>query len=159
MARTASQIGNLAETELREVFGTAASKERFALASQLDEISRSNHAFVDRFDANSYLYLSRAGDAFDLGADFGGNLSNAFTHAKTRHCVFSFSSDWRYPPEEGRRLARALLAAGAEAAFIELDSDKGHEAHLAEDQQFEAALTGFVDAAAAARGLSLQAET
>jgi homoserine O-acetyltransferase len=156
VARTASQIGNLSEPSLRDAFSTAASKERFALASQLAE-ARPNSAFVDRFDANSYLYLSRAGDAFDLGSDFGGNLSNAFSHATTRHCVFSFSSDWRFPPEEGRRLARALLAAGADAAFIEIDSDRGHDAHLEEDAQFEAALTGFVDAAAAVRGLSLQA--
>jgi homoserine O-acetyltransferase len=158
VARTASQIGNLSEHALRDAFGAAAAKERFALASQLDEAGRQS-AFVDRFDANSYLYLSRAGDAFDLGADFGGNLSNAFNRAATRHCVFSFSSDWRYPPEEGHRVARALLAAGADAAFIEIDGDNGHEAHLEEDVQFEAALTGFVDAAAAARGLSLQTGT
>ncbi|MBI3438580.1 MAG: homoserine O-acetyltransferase [Proteobacteria bacterium] len=155
VARAASQIGNLAELALRDAFSAAAATERFALAAQLDE-ARPNSAFVDRFDANSYLYLTRAADAFDLGADFGGNLSNAFSHAATRHCLFSFSTDWRYPPEEGRRLARALLAAGADAAFIEIESDKGHDAHLEEDAQFEAALTGFIDAAAAARGLSLQ---
>jgi homoserine O-acetyltransferase len=159
VARAASQIGNLAEPALRHAFSAAAAKERFALASLIDEAGRQNSAFVDRFDANSYLYLSRAGDAFDLGADFGGNLSNAFRHSATRHCVFSFASDWRYSPEEGQRVARALLAAGADAAFIEIDSDKGHEAHLDEDAQFEAALTGFVDAAATARGLSLQAGT
>ena len=156
VARAASQIGSLAEPALREAFGAAAAKERFALASQLEEAAK-NSAFVDRFDANSYLYISRAADAFDLGADFGGNLANAFARSATRHCVFSFSSDWRYPVEEGRRVARALLGAGADAAFIEIDSDKGHEAHLEEDGQFEASLTGFVDAAAAARGLSLHA--
>lgn len=156
IARSAAHIGNLAETSLRDAFAAAAAKERLTLASALEETAQ-NNACVDRFDANSFLYLSRAADAFDLSADFGGNLSNAFAHAATRHCVFSFSSDWRYPVEEGRRLARALLGAGAEAAFIEIDSDKGHQAHLEENPQFEAALTGFVDAAAAARGLSLQA--
>ena len=155
VARTASQIGDLAEAALRDAFAAAVAKERFALASLIDEAAM-NNAFVDRFDANSYLYLSRAADAFDLGADFGGNLSNAFAHSATRHCVFSFAGDWRYPGEEGRRLARALLAAGADAAFIEIDSDNGHDAHLGENAQFEAALIGFVDAAAAARGLSLQ---
>jgi homoserine O-acetyltransferase len=155
VARTASQIGDLAEAALREAFAAAVAKERFALASLIDEAAV-NNAFVDRFDANSYLYLSRAADAFDLGADFGGNLSNAFARSATRHCVFSFAGDWRYPGEEGRRLARALLAAGADAAFIEVDGDSGHDAHLGENAQFEAALIGFVDAAAAARGLSLQ---
>ncbi len=75
------------------------------------------------------------------------------------HPIKGPDGSWRYPPEEGRRVARALLAAGADAAFIEIDSDKGHEAHLDEDAQFEAALTGFVDAAATARGLSLQTGT
>lgn len=156
IARSAAQLSCLAEKDLRAAFGAAAGKERFALASSLDESSR-NNTFVDRFDANSFLYLSRACDAFDLGADFGGNLSNAFSQSDTRHCVFSFSNDWLYPSAEGRDVARALLAAGADAAFVEIDTNKGHEAHLEEDAQFEAALTGFIDAAATARGLSLQA--
>ncbi len=156
VARAAQQIGNLAEPALRQSFGAAAAKERFALVSPLDESANAN-AFIDRFDANSYLYISRAADAFDLGADFGGNLSNAFARSTTRHCVFSFSSDWRYPTEEGRRGAGAALVARADAALIEIDSAKGHRAHLEEDTQFEASLTGFLDASAAQRGLSLHA--
>lgn len=111
---------------------------------------------MERFDANSFLYVSRAIDAFDLAADFGGNLANAFKGAETRHCVFAFSSDWRYPPDESRAIVRALMAAGAEAAFIEIETDRGHDSYLGEEPAFEAALTGFVDAAAAARGLALQ---
>ena len=156
VARTAGLIGNLSEPDLRNAFGAAAAQERFALAAHADIGAPHGGAIAERFDANSFLYISRAADAFDLAGDFGGNLSNAFSRAATRHCVFSFSSDWRYPPQEGRGLARALLAGGAEAAFLEIDSDKGHDAHLEENSQFEAALTGFVDAAATARGLSLQ---
>lgn len=111
--------------------------------------------FVDRLDANSFLYLSQAADRFDLSSDFGGRLANAFQGGTTRHGVFAFTSDWRHPPQESRDIARALLAAGAEAAYVEIPTENGHHAYLGEEPAFEAALTGFIDAAAAARGLPL----
>jgi homoserine O-acetyltransferase len=94
-------------------------------------------------------------DAFDLAGDFGGRLANAFQGGSTRHAVFAFSSDWRFPPEDSRAIARALIASGADASFVEIDSPNGHDAFLGEEPAFEAALTGFIDSAAAARGLSL----
>jgi homoserine O-acetyltransferase len=158
VARTAAQIAGLSAWEVRKRFDSARIRERFAFTLDAgDEIVRQHGAgFVDRFDANSYLYLSRAMDGFDLGADFGGRLSNAFQGGATRHGVFAFTSDWRYPVEESREIARALIAAGAEAAFVEIKSERGHDAYLADEPAFEAALTGFIDAAAAARGLALQ---
>jgi homoserine O-acetyltransferase len=158
IARAAAHIGNLSESALRAAFEDAADRERFVLDADFDtESSRQQGAgFVSRFDANSYLYLSRAMDRFDLAADFGGNLANAFEGGATRHGVFAFSSDWRAPPEAVRSLAQALIAGGAEASYVEIDTPRGHDAYLAEESAFEAALTGFVDAAAAARGLSLQ---
>ena len=111
-----------------------------------------------RMDANSFLYLSRAMDQFDLAADYGGDLANALKDAATRHCVIAFTSDWRYPPAESRALARALIAGGVEASYVEIDSSGGNQAYLGDEPQLEATLTGFVDAAAAARGLSLQAK-
>ncbi|MGE0741220.1 MAG: homoserine O-acetyltransferase [Hyphomonadaceae bacterium] len=157
VARTATQIAGLAPEGVRHRFDSARAKERFSFAlDATPEMSRqSGNAYVDRFDANSYLYLSRAMDGFDLAADFGGRLANAFQGGATRHGVFAFSSDWRYPTEESRAVARALIAAGAEAAYVEIKSDNGHDAYLGEEPQFEAALTGFIDAAAAARGLAL----
>jgi len=150
VARTASHISGLSAAQVRARFDSACTKERFAFT--LNDAS----GHVDRFDANSYLYLSRAMDAFDLAADFGGRLANAFQGEATRHCVISFSGDWRYPPAEGQAVARALIAAGAEASFVEIASSAGHDAYLGEEPAFEAALTGFIDAAAAARGLALQ---
>ncbi len=108
-----------------------------------------------RFDANSFLYLTRAIDHFDLAHDFGGHLANAFKGPSPRTCVVSFSSDWRYSPDAGRELARALIAAGAEASVVEIDTANGHDAALREEPAFETTLTGFIDAAAAARGLAL----
>ncbi len=158
VANTAAQLAGLAAEDVRTRFESARAKECFAFtAAASDAAARQAQGagFVDRFDANSFLYLSRAMDGFDLAADFGGRLANAFQGAATRHAVFSFSSDWRYPPEEGRAIARALAAAGAEASFLEINSARGHDAYMAEEPAFEAALTGFVDAAAAARGLAL----
>jgi homoserine O-acetyltransferase/O-succinyltransferase len=146
VARMAVQIGDLSAAGVRAKFESARAQERFGFAFDKG---------ADRADANSYLYLTRAMDAFDLSADFGGALANAFSGAATRHGVFAFSSDWRYPPEESRAIVRALMTAGAEAAFTEIRTENGHEAYLLEEPAFEAALTGFIDAAAEARGLAL----
>ncbi|MEQ1817452.1 MAG: homoserine O-acetyltransferase [Terricaulis sp.] len=158
VARTSSQLAGLSEQDVRTRFETARTQERFAFSAEgaNDPMRPQQGAgFIDRFDANSYLYLSRAMDGFDLAADFGGRLANAFQGGTTRHGVFSFSSDWRYPPEEGRQIARALAAAGTEASFLEITSAHGHDAYLGHEPAFEAALTGFIDAAATARGLAL----
>jgi len=158
VARTAAQLVGLSGQDVRSRFETARTQERFAFnAEGANDTMRQQQGagYVDRFDANSYLYLSRAMDGFDLGADFGGRLANAFQGSSTRHGVFSFSSDWRYPPDEGREIARALAAAGAEASFLEITSAHGHDAYLGNEPAFEAALTGFVDASASARGLAL----
>lgn len=145
VAQLSALIASGAEGDLTRAF------ER--LGSGRDKIGGDDAAL--RFDANSFLYLTRAIDHFDLGADFGGQLANAFKGATTRTCVFSFSSDWRYPPEAGREIVRALIAAGADAAYAEIDTPNGHEAAIREESAFEAALTGFIDSAAAARGLAL----
>ncbi len=86
-------------------------------------------SFVDRFDANSYLYITRAMDYFDLAAGHAGSLVDAFRRAReVRFCVFSFTSDWLYPTAESRTLVRALNAAGAKVSFLEIETDKGHDA-------------------------------
>jgi homoserine O-acetyltransferase len=153
VARMAAQVASLSQDSVRKRIEDAQARERFRFDA---DIGSHGATFVERFDANSFLYLSRAMDGFDLGADFGGRLANAFQGSQTRHAVFAFSSDWRFPPDESRAIARALIASGAHASFVEIDSDAGHDAYLGEEPQFEAALTGFIDAAASSRGLSLQ---
>ncbi len=152
VARMAAQVANLPEVAVRSRIAEAHERERFRFDA---DPSGAGKSFVERFDANSFLYLSRAMDGFDLARDFGGRLANAFQGEATRHAVFAFSSDWRYPPEESRALAQALIASGAEAAFVEIDTANGHNAYLGQELEFESTLTGFIDAAASARGLSL----
>lgn len=152
VARMAAQVASLSEANVRARITEAYQRERFRF--DVDP-SGAGKSFVERFDANSYLYLTRAMDGFDLAGDFGGRLANAFQGGATRHAVFAFSSDWRYPPEASRALAQALIASGAEASFVEIETTNGHDAYLGEEPEFEATLTGFIDAAATARGLSL----
>ena len=73
---------------------------------------------------------------------------------EVRFCVLSFTSDWLYPTRESRNIVRALNAAGARASFVEIVSDKGHDAFLLEEPQMDAALTGFLASAATERGLA-----
>ncbi|RCL00498.1 MAG: homoserine O-acetyltransferase [Candidatus Tokpelaia sp. JSC085] len=109
--------------------------------------------FVERFDANSYLYLTRAMDYFDLAAEHGGRLANAFSKTGTRFFVASFSSDWLFPTRESRIIVHALNAAGASVSFAEFETDKGHDAFLLNEPVMFSAVNGFLQSAARARGL------
>ncbi|HWV40210.1 homoserine O-acetyltransferase MetX [Pseudorhodoplanes sp.] len=110
-------------------------------------------SFVERFDANSYLYLTRAMDYFDLAAEHDGVLAEAFRSSPTRFCVVSFTSDWLFPTSESRAIVHALNAAGARVSFAEIVTDKGHDAFLLEEPELFAIIRGFLDGAGRARGL------
>ncbi|MGE3302518.1 MAG: homoserine O-acetyltransferase [Hyphomonadaceae bacterium] len=162
VARMAAHITYLSEQALHRKFDRGL-QEREDLSFGFDAdfqvesyLRHQGQSFVDRFDANSYLYITRAIDYFDLALDYGGALANAFKDSPTRFCVFGFTSDWHYPPEGNKAVARALIAAGAEASYVEVKTEKGHDAFLLEEPVFEAGLTGFIDAAAAQRGLALK---
>ncbi|WP_270934724.1 homoserine O-acetyltransferase MetX [Falsiroseomonas oryzae] len=109
--------------------------------------------FVQRFDANSYLTITRAMDYFDLAAEHGGEVAAAFRGTSTRFLVASFSSDWLFPTEESRALVRALNAAAANVSFVEIATDKGHDAFLLDEPVFHRALGGFLRGAAAKVGV------
>jgi homoserine O-acetyltransferase len=111
-------------------------------------------SFVERFDANSYLYLTRAMDYFDLAADFDGVLAEAFRGTKTRFCVVSFTSDWLFPTPESRAIVHALNASSARVSFAEIVTDKGHDAFLLDEPELFAIVRGFLGSAGAARGLA-----
>jgi homoserine O-acetyltransferase len=90
--------------------------------------------FVERFDANAYLAISRAIDEFDLAEAFGGgSLERAFARARASYLTLSFSSDWLYPPHESQRIVAALEAAGREVSYRNLRSSYGHDAFLLEE--------------------------
>jgi homoserine O-acetyltransferase len=115
-------------------------------------------SFVERFDANSYLYLTRAMDYFDLAADHNGVLANAFKGTPTRFCVVSFTSDWLFPTSESRAIVHALNASSARVSFAEIVTDKGHDAFLLEEPEMFGIVRGFLDGACKARGLKFSKE-
>ncbi len=110
-------------------------------------------SFVERFDANSYLYLTRAMDYFDLAADHNGVLANAFKGTQTRFCIVSFTSDWLFPTSESRAIVHALNASSARVSFAEIVTDKGHDAFLLDEPEMFGIVRGFLDGAGKARGL------
>ncbi|EHH68250.1 homoserine O-acetyltransferase MetX [Gluconobacter morbifer] len=104
--------------------------------------------FVRRFDANSYLTITRAMDYFDLAAEHDGDLAAPFRNTSVRFCVVSFSSDWLFPTSQSRLLVRALNRAGANVSFVEIESDRGHDAFLLEEPDFDRTVRGFLNGAA-----------
>lgn len=159
VARMAAHITYLSDEALQRKFGRKlqgreAPTFSFDADFQIENYLRyQGLSFVDRFDANSYLYVTRACDYFDLAADFGGQLSHAFIGSKTRFCVVAFSSDWLYPTSASRAIVHALNAGGAPVSFVEIQTDRGHDAFLIEDLEFNATAHGFLEGAAKARGL------
>lgn len=159
VARMAAHITYLSEDALQHKFGRSLQDRSeltfsFNADFQVESYLRyQGSTFVDRFDANSYLYITRAMDYFDLRDDHGGVLANAFRGTKTRFCVVSFTSDWLYPTRESRAIVQALNAVAANVSFVEIESDKGHDAFLLEEPTFFATVRGFLNAAASKRGL------
>ena len=160
VARMAAHITYLSEAALQRKFGRELQRDGlswgFDADFQVESYLRHQGAiFVDRFDANSYLYITRAMDYFDIAARHDGSLTEAFRKARAvRFCVLSFSSDWLYPTAESRVVVRALNAGGCRASFAEIESDKGHDAFLLDEPQLDATLRGFLSAQAQARGLT-----
>ena len=101
-------------------------------------------SFINRFDANSYLYITRALDEFDL-AEAYGSLENAFVGCDAETLVVGFTSDWLFPPEQNRQLALALLRAGKRASYAELSTDLGHDSFLLESEELYALVRSFLE--------------
>ena len=154
VARMAAHITYLSEEGLTEKFGRRLQNrdaKSFGFDSDFQVESYLRHqglSFVDRFDANSYLYITRAMDYFDLAEPHDGVLAKTFAGTKTRFCLISFDSDWLYPTAESRRIVHALNAAGAAASFVELSSPFGHDAFLLEAAEMNRIVDGFLRAGA-----------
>ncbi|VXC74692.1 homoserine O-acetyltransferase MetX [Sphingomonas sp. 8AM] len=152
VARMAAHITYLSEAGLTEKFGRrlqARAQKSFGFDADFQVESYLRHqglAFTDRFDANSYLYITRALDYFDLAEEHGGLLANAFRGTATRFCLVSFDTDWLYPTTESRSIVHALMAAGAPASFVELSSPFGHDAFLLDSPELDRVIRGFLSA-------------
>ena len=149
VARMVAHITYLSEEALTRKFGrrVRGAEALSGLADMFEVESYLRHqgsTFVRRFDANSYLAITRATDHFDLAEEHGGDLAAAFAGSRTRFCLISFSSDWLYPTSASRTIARALNGAAANVSFVEIESDTGHDAFLLDEPDFHRALGGFL---------------
>ena len=159
VARMAAHITYLSEPALHRKFGRRLQdRDRVTYGFEADfevesYLRHQGKSFVERFDANSYLYITRAMDYFDLAMEHGGVLAKAFTDTPLRFCVMSFTGDWLFPTSESRELVRALNAVAADVSFVEIDSDKGHDAFLLDEPEFRSTLGGFLTGTAEMIGL------
>ena len=159
VARMAAHITYLSEPALQRKFGRrlqARDAVSFGFDADFQVESYLRHqgsTFVERFDANSYLYITRAMDYFDLAAEHGGVLAGAFEATNVRFCVISFTSDWLFPTQESRDVVRSLNAVAANVSFVEIETDKGHDAFLLDEPEFYRTVSGFLEGAAEHRGL------
>jgi len=151
VARMAGHISYLSESGLQEKFGRKLQEKAdyefsFDADFQVESYLRhQGYSFVDRFDANSYLYITRAMDYFDLSKQYKNGLTEAFTGQKTKFLVISFSSDWLYPTKHSKDIVIALNASGANVAFAEIKTDKGHDSFLVKEPKFLTTIKSFID--------------
>ena len=159
VARMAAHITYMSQDTLAKKFGRdLQNRDKVSYGFDADfqiesYLRHQGMSFVDRFDANSYLYITRAMDYFDLAQDYGGNLGKAFEKTKARFCVISFTSDWLFPTSDSRHIVRALNMNAADVSFVEIVSDKGHDAFLLDEPEMSSVLRGFINAVAKTKGI------
>ena len=151
IARMIGHITYLSEQGMRKKFGRKLRNAQrysydfnseFAVETYLDYQGQS---FVERFDANSYLYITKAADYFDLKKDYG-SLTRAFANTKSRFLIISFASDWLYTPEQSRAIVNALVASRKDVSFCDIASPYGHDAFLLEPETLGSFISGFLQA-------------
>ncbi|MCB2051244.1 MAG: homoserine O-acetyltransferase [Novosphingobium sp.] len=156
VARMAAHITYLSEESLTSKFGRrlqdrpdgkpGAKSFGFDADFQIESYLRHQGlSFTTRFDANSYLYITRAMSYFDLDEEHGGKLADAFARTQARFCVISFDTDWLYPTEQSRKLVHVLNAANAPVSFVELSAPFGHDSFLLDVPALDRVVTGFLN--------------
>jgi len=151
IARMIGHITYLSEQGMREKFGRRlqGSKQysydfnsEFAVETYLDY---QGQTFVERFDANCYLYITKAADYFDLQKDYG-SLNSAFAGVKSRFLIISFTSDWLFTPAQSRAMVNALIANDKDVSYCNIESSYGHDAFLLETETLGSFISGFLEA-------------
>jgi homoserine O-acetyltransferase/O-succinyltransferase len=159
VARMAAHITYLSEPALWRKFGRSLQdrfNKSYGFGADFQVESYLRHqgsTFVNRFDANAYLYITRAMDYFDLESEFDGDLANAWKDTPVRFLLVSFTSDWLFPTSESKEVVRSLNRAGANVSFVEIESDKGHDAFLLDEPDLFATAGGFIDSVAREAGI------
>jgi homoserine O-acetyltransferase len=149
IARMIGHITYLSEKSMHQKFGRKLQDKAvygydFDTDFQVESYLRyKGDHFVDRFDANSYLYISKAMDYFDLAQPYE-KLEEAFAGVEAKFLVISFSSDWLFPSYQSKEIVSACRRVGAEAIYTEIQTDYGHDAFLLESGQLTSLITNFL---------------
>ena len=127
-----AHITYLSETALQRKFGRNLQNSDFFSFNfdtdfQIESyLKHQGSSFVERFDANSYLYITKAMDYFDLSVNKGG-LSKIFKNTNVKFCFFTFTSDWLFPTSETKTIIKSLNSSNSMVSFVEVKTDKGHD--------------------------------
>jgi len=150
LARMLGHITYLSDDAMRNKFGRELRSGKiqygFDVEFQVESYLRyQGTSFVDRFDANTYLMMTKALDYFDPAQEAGDDLAEAMRPAKAGFLVLSFTSDWRFAPERSREIVRALMAAGKRVSYAEIEAHQGHDAFLLPITYYHRVLRGYLD--------------
>ncbi|MBU4451067.1 MAG: homoserine O-acetyltransferase [Actinobacteria bacterium] len=158
IARMIGHITYLSEISMHKKFGRESIKvansplTNFSREFEVESyLQHQGESFIKRFDANSYLYISKAIDDFDI-TDGYNNLSEAFQNIKAKCLVISFTSDWLYPKEQSMQIVKALKINGIETTYTNFEAEYGHDSFLIEDERLKKLFTGFLSSLGAAPG-------
>jgi len=159
VARMVGHITYLSGDSMAAKFGRALRAERngskeyqygFDVEFEVESYLRhQGEKFARYFDANTYLLVTRALDYFDPAKEYGGDLARALAHVKASFLLASFTTDWRFPPENSREIVRALLRNRVPVTYAEIDAPHGHDAFLLEDVQYHAVVRAYYERIAA----------
>jgi homoserine O-acetyltransferase len=151
VARMIGHITYLSDDSMRHKFGRRLQDKNdfsfnFDADFQVESYLRyQGKKFVERFDANSFLYITKAADYFDLGREYGGGSDvDAFSRATAKFLVISFTSDWLYPTYQSRDIVKALKKNGLDVSFCEIEAQWGHDAFLLPNERMTAMIKGFL---------------
>ncbi len=150
LARMLGHITYLSDDAMRNKFGRELRSGKiqygFDVEFQVESYLRyQGTSFVDRFDANTYLLMTKALDYFDPASEHGDDLAAAVEPAKASFLVLSFTSDWRFAPERSREMVRALMASGKRVSYAEIEAHQGHDAFLLPITYYHQLLRGYLD--------------
>lgn len=156
LARMLGHITYQSDDAMGDKFGRELKKTGNRFSYSYDEVEfqvesylhYQGQSFVDRFDANTYLLMTKALDYFDPAAEYGDSLAKAFAKTKSEFLVVSFTSDWRFPPQRSREIVKALLDADRDVSYAEIDVKQGHDAFLLKNPQYLRVLSSYLKRAA-----------
>jgi len=151
VARMIGHVTYLSDQSMRMKFGRRLQDKsdfsfNFDTEFQVESYLRhQGKSFVERFDANAFLYITKAADYFDLGEQHGeGSMIEAFSKTNARFLVVSFTSDWLYPTYQSREMVKAMKKAGRDVSFCEIEAEWGHDAFLIPNPRLSNMISGFI---------------